>query len=159
MNCIRAGLNCAHVLKCRPSTALKHGGLTSGRADPDPAQTLLRRHRVVVRGGRGRTRGQVGRRRSGDGLAAARGWDHGRALRAYAPGGARPASVRDRNRRRHRKSRRVLGRGRGRGRAAATETERRNERRTSGGRRALPNPKPRAAATATGTTDAKYRAR
>jgi hypothetical protein len=37
-NFIRAGLNRAHVLKCRPSTALKHGGLASGRADPDPAR-------------------------------------------------------------------------------------------------------------------------
>ena len=37
-NFIRAGLNRAHVLKCRPSTALKHGGLASGRASPDPAR-------------------------------------------------------------------------------------------------------------------------
>ena len=37
-NCIRAGLNRAHVLKCRPSTALKHDGLASGRAGPGPAR-------------------------------------------------------------------------------------------------------------------------
>jgi hypothetical protein len=37
-NCIRAGLNHAHVLKCRPSTALKHGGLVSDRAGPNPVR-------------------------------------------------------------------------------------------------------------------------
>ena len=37
-NCIRAELNRAHVLKCRPSTALNYAGLASGRAGPDPAR-------------------------------------------------------------------------------------------------------------------------
>jgi hypothetical protein len=39
-NFFRAGPKHAHLLKRRPSTALKHDGLTSGRAGPDPARKL-----------------------------------------------------------------------------------------------------------------------
>jgi hypothetical protein len=37
----RVGLNHAHLLKHRPSTALKHDGLSSGRAGPGPARNWL----------------------------------------------------------------------------------------------------------------------
>jgi hypothetical protein len=39
-NFFRAGSKRAHLLKRRPSTALKHDGLASGRAGPDPARNL-----------------------------------------------------------------------------------------------------------------------
>jgi hypothetical protein len=37
-NFFRGGLNRAHLLKYRPNTALKHDGLSSGRAGPGPAR-------------------------------------------------------------------------------------------------------------------------
>jgi hypothetical protein len=76
-NCIRVGLNRAHVLKCRPSTTLKHGGLVSGRAGPD-----LARNTVPIRGRRGRAHGrQVGRVVT-VAVRGGRGRDHGGAVAA-----------------------------------------------------------------------------
>jgi hypothetical protein len=37
-NFFRAGINRAHLIKYRPSTALKHDGLSSGRAGPGLAR-------------------------------------------------------------------------------------------------------------------------
>ena len=53
MKCIRAGLYRAHILKYRPSTALKHDGLASGRAGLDLTRKSasgapLRRRRVAA---------------------------------------------------------------------------------------------------------------
>jgi hypothetical protein len=53
-NFFRAGLKRAHILKRRPSTALKHDGLASGRAGPDPARNLQHYVEPKSRGRRNR---------------------------------------------------------------------------------------------------------
>jgi hypothetical protein len=55
-NFFRAGPKRAHPLKRRPSTALKHDVLVSGRAGPDPARNLrTTRNRGAVDRGKKKT--------------------------------------------------------------------------------------------------------